>query len=368
MLHLNTDQRIILSLDAGGTNLVFSAMKTGKQVGEEIIIPAKVESLDEFLDKLTNGFELLKELAGGADAISFAFPGPADYPRGIIGDLENLPVFKGGVALGPYLEKRFGIPVYINNDGDLFTLGESIGGFLPLINQELKAQNNPKQYNQLIGATFGTGFGGGLVLKNQLITGANSAGGEINRMGNILYPKSSAEESVSIRGVKRVYMRETGLSTELCPEPFEIYQIAKGEKEGNLKAAQLSFQELAVVAADALANAITLFDAPVVIGGGLSGAHDIILPTIVDELNKSFRTIDGKNVQRMEVFAYNWNNPNCKRDFIENKTKKISIPGTDDLLVYDPVKKVCIGVSLLGTAQAVALGAYAYALLQLNQH
>jgi glucokinase len=367
MLHLNTDQRIILSLDAGGTNLVFSAMKTGKQVGEEIIISAKVKSLEEFLNKLTNGFEQLKAQAHGADAISFAFPGPADYPRGIIGDLENLPVFKGGVALGPYLERKFGIPVFINNDGDLFTLGEYIGGFLPLINRELKAHNNPKQYDQLIGATFGTGFGGGLVLKNQLITGANSAGGEINRMGNILYPDSSAEESVSIRGIKRVYMRETGLNPEECPEPYDIYRIAKGEMDGHTDAAILSFKELAVVAADALANTITLFDAPVIIGGGLSGAHDLLLPTIVEELNKSFRTIDGKNVQRMEVFAYNWNNPACRKDFIENKTQKISIPGTDEFMDYDPIKKICVGASQLGTAQAVALGAYAYALLRLNE-
>ena len=38
-------------------------------------------------------------------AISFAFPGPADYPAGIIGDLANLPAFRGGVALGP-MSKR----------------------------------------------------------------------------------------------------------------------------------------------------------------------------------------------------------------------------------------------------------------------
>jgi len=40
-------------------------------------------------------------------AISFAFLGPADYPNGIIGDLHNLPGFRGGVALGPMLEEKF---------------------------------------------------------------------------------------------------------------------------------------------------------------------------------------------------------------------------------------------------------------------
>ena len=53
---------------------------------------------------------------------SFAFPGPADYPAGIIGDLAEYPAFRGGVALGPMLAERFGLPTFINNDGDLFAL------------------------------------------------------------------------------------------------------------------------------------------------------------------------------------------------------------------------------------------------------
>ena len=54
-------------------------------------------------------------------AISFAFPGPADYPNGIIGGwLPNFPSFRDGVALGPFLQEKFGVPVFINNGGDLF--------------------------------------------------------------------------------------------------------------------------------------------------------------------------------------------------------------------------------------------------------
>ncbi len=367
MIDLNTDQRIVLSLDAGGTTLHFSAMQAGEILGDEYILPAKVHTLEEFLAKLKDGFQIVKKIAGGADAISFAFPGPADYPKGIIGDLENLPVFRGGIALGPSLEKEFGVPAYINNDGDLFTLGESIGGFLPLINQELHRHQNPKQYHQLIGATFGTGFGGGLVLHQQLITGANSAGGEINRMTNKLYPGYSVEESVSIRGVKRVYAREAQINLDDCPEPFDIYKIAKGDNLGNKEAAIKSFEELAIVAADAIANAISLFDAPVVIGGGLSGSHDLLIPKIVEELNSTFKTFEDKKLRRMEVFAYNWNNAACRKDFLANQSHSITISGSDQTIDYDPVKKTTVGVSQLGTSKAVALGAYAFALQRLNK-
>jgi len=365
-MNIFKDNRIVLSLDAGGTNLVFSAMQYGKLIGKEISIPAAVNILDDFLVKITEGFNLVKKMAGGAHAISFAFPGPADYPNGIIGDLENLPVFKGGVALGAFLEAKFKIPVFINNDGDLFTLGEALGGFLPFINSELQKEASNKRYENLIGVTFGTGFGGGLVRKNKLIGGDNSAAGEINRMGNPLYPEASAEESVSIRAIKRVYAREAKITNNI-PNPYEIFLIATGEKNGNKQAAIISFKELAIVAANAIANTISLFDGLVVIGGGLSGAHSIILPTLVHELNRRMATLDGKSIQRMEVFAYNSHNPECLKDFLSNSSIEITIPTTDKKINYEAIKKIAVGISKLGTSGAVALGAYAFALQQLDE-
>ena len=92
------------------------------------------------LSNIFGGFDDVKRsLQEPPTAISFAFPGPADYPSGIIGDLGNLPEFRGGVALGPALEERFQMPVFINNDGDLFAYGEAIAGFLPYVNHLLEA-------------------------------------------------------------------------------------------------------------------------------------------------------------------------------------------------------------------------------------
>ena len=366
MKKIYKDERVVLTLDAGGTNLVFSAMKSGKQLGEQLVLSAKVKDLSGFLQRVEEGFSQLIKQVGEINAISFAFPGPADYPKGIIGDLENLPVFKGGVALGPYLENRFNVPVYINNDGDLFTLGEAIGGLLPYINEQLKEQNSTRYYKNLIGVTLGTGFGGGLVSNLQLIQGDNSAAGEINRMSNSLIKNTTAEESVSIRAVKNVYCQEAGIKKIDCPEPNDIYLIAKGKKDGNQKAAIESYKRLSMALADAIANTITIFDASVVIGGGLSGAHSLILPTVAEELNKRWKTLDGEPVQRMEVFAYNLHNQDCLADFIKNGDIQIQIPGSTQTITYQDQKKVAIGVSRLGTSEAVALGAYAYALTTLE--
>ena len=88
---------------------------------------------------MVEGFKAIQAgLPEAPVAISFAFPGPADYQAGIIGDLPNFPSFRGGVALGPFLEDIFGIPVFINNDGSLFAYGEALTGVLPEINRRLR--------------------------------------------------------------------------------------------------------------------------------------------------------------------------------------------------------------------------------------
>jgi glucokinase len=163
-MNLDSDSRIVMTLDAGGTNFRFSAMCGSKPVTETVSLPSNGNDLPQCLANLIEGFTRVKALCPDApSAISFAFPGPADYPRGIIGDLGNLTGFRGGVALGPMLEEEFGIPVFINNDGDLFVYGEAIGGFLPHVNRLLEEAGSPKRYHNLFGVTMGTGFGGGIV-------------------------------------------------------------------------------------------------------------------------------------------------------------------------------------------------------------
>ena len=124
-----SDPRVVLTLDAGGTKFAFSAVQSERLVVEPVTLPSNAHDLKRCLETIVLGFTKVREKAPVPPAaISFAFPGPADYPNGIIGDLGNLPGFRGGVALGPMLEEKFGIPVFMNNDGDLFVYGEAIGG------------------------------------------------------------------------------------------------------------------------------------------------------------------------------------------------------------------------------------------------
>ena len=82
MADIKKDSRIVLTLDAGGTNMVFGAMKGGEYHGDTITLPSNSGNLDLCLQAMVLGFATIIERLGDDKpvAISFAFPGPADYP------------------------------------------------------------------------------------------------------------------------------------------------------------------------------------------------------------------------------------------------------------------------------------------------
>src|SRR5699024_3982507 len=164
--------RIVLTLDAGGSSFAFSAIQGGVEVIPSFSLPAFTNDLNKCLNSLFEGFArsiqtLKKNNKNNLSAISFAFPGPADYENGIIGDLPNFPAFRGGVPLGEILSARFCLPVFINNDGNLFAYGEALLGILPEINRELTQKKCGRVYKNILGITFGTGFGSGIVTNNE---------------------------------------------------------------------------------------------------------------------------------------------------------------------------------------------------------
>jgi glucokinase len=139
-----------------------------------------------------------------------------------------------------------------------------------------------------------------------------------------------------------------------------------GKREGHKQAAITAFHRLAEVAGDSIANAITLVDGLVVIGGGLAGAYPLFLQRLVDEMNTNFTTMVGTSVDRMEIKAFNLEDEREFALFYEGDTREIKVPFSDRRIQYDPMKRIGVGISRLGTSRAVSVGAYAYALNKLD--
>jgi len=364
-MNYSNDDRIVMLLDAGGTNFVFSAIQKGEEIVKPIITPSNGDNLDLCLKTIIEGFNKVKsELPLAPSAISFAFPGPADYPNGIIGDLKNLPAFRGGVPLGPILENEFKIPVFINNDGDLFAYGEALSGILPEINEELENNGQNRRYKNLIGITIGTGFGAGVVRNNELFLGDNSMGAEVWILSNRYDSESFAENTISTEAIKRSYIEYTGKENNLMPK--DIYDIAMGNKEGDQEQAKLAFEEFGKNIGEILGNLISLFDSVIVIGGGIAGANELYMPAIFKELNKNFRVGEDEAPRTVQK-VFNYDIPHERQEFLSDNSKDIVIPTTGKTIKYDSNPRLVIATSKVGASKAISIGAYTYALQHLKK-
>lgn len=361
------DNRIVITLDAGGTNLVFGAMRGCEYITEPVTYPSNAHDLDLCLDTMVRGFrEVIDSLDEKPVAISFAFPGPADYPNGIIGGyLPNFPSFRDGVALGPFLQHEFGIPVFINNDGDLFAYGEALCGALPELNKRLEAAGSNKRYNNMLGYTFGTGFGVGMVVNGSLNRGDNSCV-ETFCLPHKTKPGIIVEDGVAVRAIKRVYAEASGDINHKF-EPKEICEIADGRREGNVEAARRAFAEFGQTAGDAMAIAAQLVDGIIVIGGGITAARHWILPSLLNEMRSELATLSGDSVKRVQMQVFNLDDPAEFEAFAKGNTKTITVRGTDLTVEYDDMKRIGVTFSKLGASKAISAGAYAFALSKIDE-
>lgn len=367
-MNIYNDDRIVLTLDAGGTNFVFTAMKKGKAITKEVVKAANGNDLGLCISNLKAGFhEVMSAVDQQPIAISFAFPGPADYHNGIIGDLNNLKAFRGGIPLRAILEEEFKIPVHINNDGDLYAYGEALAGILPEINSKLKEKGSPKRYNNLVGLTLGTGFGGGLVRNEQLFIGDNSNAAEVWLFSNRFSTQVNAEDVVSTRSVQRVYADNAGVDfpNELMPK--DIYDIAMGTKEGNKEAAITAYQETGRALGDVVANLFTFTDGIIVIGGGITGAKDLYMPSVMEELKSNYFPSDTGKLPRLVQRIFNLDNDEECEAFYKDYSKEVAIPGSTKTVTYDPIPRLAIATSRIGASEAISLGAYAFALKKYHE-
>ena len=269
--------------------------------------------------------------------------------------------------MGPFLSDRFGVPVFINNDGNLFAYGEALVGKLPEVNRMLEEAGSSMRYKNLLGITLGTGFGGGAVIEGKLLSGDNGCGGDVWLMRNSLYPEMIAEESVSIRAVKRVYHEFAPEDVDDNLTPKDIFEIAEGRAEGNVNAAREAFSQLGKAAADSVIHALDIIDGLVVIGGGLSGAAKYIVPAMKEQMRSRLSTFGGDHFPCLQSEVYDLNDTEELAEFLRDDSTLVKVPGIERSVRYRNSRKTGIAVSSIGTSTAIALGAYAFALNNLSK-
>lgn len=153
-----------LGLDIGGTKC---AIVSGTEKSE-ILSRCEVKTAD-----YPNWQALIDALLehcpeGRFDAIGVSCGGPLDSARGLILSPPNLPGWDE-VPIVAYLEKKLGIPAFVQNDANACALAEWRFGA-------------GRGCRNMVFLTCGTGLGAGLILDGRLYSGTNDMAGEIGHV------------------------------------------------------------------------------------------------------------------------------------------------------------------------------------------
>ncbi len=270
--------KYIIGVDLGGTHIKAGLVKD-KKIVKRILIKTNSSTKQDILKSITNAIEKVK--VKPIQGIGIGVPGIIDYKKGEIINLTNLPL--KNFKIKRFLEKKFNVPVFIDNDANCFVLGEALYGA-------------GKNKHVVIGLTLGTGVGGGIVINKKVFHGRFNAG-ELGHMsikhdgikcicGNF----GCIEQYASKHGIMRTAKKLNVKSTK------DIYNLAlKGNKE-----AIRVFKKTGFYLGVAITNLIAVFDPDViVIGGGISNSWKFFSKSMIETVNeRSFVNKKPRIVQR----------------------------------------------------------------------
>jgi glucokinase len=225
----------IIGIDLGGTNIRAGLVQNGEA---DKILSKRTNSDGTFEEVLQDVFHLIDQLFDRSiTAIGIGVPSVVDIKTGTVYDVQYIPSWKE-VPLKTLLEKRYAVPVFVNNDANCFALGEYHFG-------------KGKGVDSMIGLTIGTGLGSGIILSKKLYAGAHCGAGEF---GMVDYLDQFVEYYASGQFFENVYNVDGG----------EVFRKAKSGDATALK----MYEELGRHLGNAIKLVLYTYDVSLIILGG----------------------------------------------------------------------------------------------------
>ncbi len=216
-----------------------------------------------------------------ARSIGLAVASPLNPWEGILYNPPNFPGW-GVFPLLSYLRERLSMEIHMDNDANLFALGEWLWGA-------------GEEKSPLVGLTLGTGIGGGVVYDHgRLWHGAHGTGGELGHItidmdgppcncGNKGCLEAMASATALVRWVEG-YLREGRAST--LSLGANAQDIALAAQQGDPLALE-GFKWIGRNLGVGLASLANTFDPQLmVLGGGLSRAGMLLLSPALEEFRR----------------------------------------------------------------------------------
>jgi glucokinase len=156
-----------IGADLGGTKLAVGVVGGAPEAVWQEEVPSRGYSQEDVVNLLAQQINKAREAHPGATAAGVGVPATIDYETGLAIASNNLDI--DGLPVRDLLSEKVGIPVAIDNDGNLAMLAEALYGAA-------------KGADHALLLTLGTGIGGGIWLNGEIYRGATGAGAELGHI------------------------------------------------------------------------------------------------------------------------------------------------------------------------------------------
>jgi glucokinase len=277
-----------IGVDLGGTNLRIAAITREGQLLEKIALDSKIAlGPDHVIGEMCQAIRRLSDQYCGGGAFlgaGIGVPGITDMEAGTMRKAANLPGW-ADYPVRAEIERRLGIPVFLENDARVATLGE-------------KWLGAGRDVENMAMITLGTGVGGGIVLGGKIFHGMSGMAGEF---GHITIEPDGDPCGCGNRGCAERYASATAL-VRMAREAIEaghapeLARAAASDPEFSAKAiydlaiqgdpaAQRILRHFGRALGILMADLVNLLNLEMyVIGGGVVSAWDAFAPSMFEEL------------------------------------------------------------------------------------
>lgn len=192
---------LLLGVDVGGTNIKLGLVdQRGRTVGYHSIPTEAERGGESAVDRIAEGVAHVIDQVGAepADVAYLGLATPcADIATGKLTEPGNLPEW-WHFPIQPRVSEACELPVRFANDANAAAYGEYWAG-------------TATDYHSMVMLTLGTGVGGGIIVGDCLVEGANSCGGELGHI--LLDPSPNARrDSFDKTGSLEAYCGSYGIT------------------------------------------------------------------------------------------------------------------------------------------------------------
>ena len=262
----NPGAAAVLAVDIGARYLrIALADVTGAVRAREDVVAGRptaerlIVEIPEVAERLMAAAGVERERLAGAIV---GVPGVVDPGSGAVSLAENVPGLEGE-PVAARLEEALGVPVKVHNDVNLAAIGE-------------RDEGAGRGVRSFVFVSVGTGFGAGVIVGGELVTGSHGAAGELD----LLRPAEDSDDDPSAPAI-RAYA-EASAGERRPPDTVEIFEQARG---GDGWALGIVEEVARRVCAHLVPIAAVVDPELIVLGGGIGSNGDLLVPRLRELLS-----------------------------------------------------------------------------------